>query len=203
MATMSRARAAAHPRPRHGRRQPGNIRPADVAQGRQLRPGLARATSSRLPCAAAAGPARDAAPPGRRAPRPSETSADELRELRTVNELIRTLTSTLELPEILHIVLDRLKRLTQAEALSFMLYDADRQELVFAATETLRENALVGVHLPPSTSLASWVARSGETVVANDVQHDPRFYPEIDRVAQFTTRNLLAVPLRRGDQWSA
>ena len=88
----------------------------------------------------------------------------QLRELRTVNELIRTLTSTLELPEILRIVLDRLKRLTQAEALSLMLYDADRQELVFAATETLRENALVGVHLPPSTSLASWVARSGETV---------------------------------------
>jgi diguanylate cyclase (GGDEF)-like protein len=124
----------------------------------------------------------------------------QLRELRTVNELIRTLTSTLELPEILRIVLDRLKRLTQAEALSLMLYDADRQELVFAATETLRENALVGVRLPPSTSLASWVARSGEAVVANDVQHDPRFYPEIDRVAQFTTRNLLAVPLRRHDQ---
>ena len=48
----------------------------------------------------------------------------ELRELRTVNELIRTLTSTLELPEILRIVLDRLKSLTQAEALSLMLYDA-------------------------------------------------------------------------------
>lgn len=124
----------------------------------------------------------------------------ELRELRTVIELIRTLTSTLELPEILRIVLDRLKRLTQAEALSLMLYDADRQELVFAATETLRENALVGVHLPPSASLASWVARSGEPVIANDVQHDPRFYPEIDRVAQFTTRNLLAVPLRRQGQ---
>jgi len=121
----------------------------------------------------------------------------ELRELRTINELIRTLTSTLELSEILRIVLDRLKRLTQAEALSLMLYDADREELVFAATETLRENALVGVRLPPSTSLASWVARCGESVIANDVQHDPRFYPEVDRVAHFTSRSLLAVPLRR------
>ena len=78
----------------------------------------------------------------------------ELRELRTVNELIRTLTSTLELPEILRIVLDRLKSLTQAEALSLMLYDAERDELVFAATETLRENAAVGLRLPPSRSLA-------------------------------------------------
>src|SRR3989442_1770479 len=59
----------------------------------------------------------------------SERSLEqELRELRTINELISTLTSTLELGEILRIVLDRLKRLTQAEALSLMLYDAERDE---------------------------------------------------------------------------
>ncbi len=123
------------------------------------------------------------------------TTAQELRELRTIIELIRTLTSTLELPEILRIVLARLKSLTQAEALSLMLYDPERDELVFAATETLRENALVGIRLPSSRSLASWVAQSGESAVVNDVQHDPRFYPEIDRLSRFTTRNLLAVPL--------
>jgi diguanylate cyclase (GGDEF)-like protein len=123
------------------------------------------------------------------------TTAQELHELRTIIELIRTLTSTLELPEILRIVLARLKSLTQAEALSLMLYDPEREELVFAATETLRENALVGIRLPSSRSLASWVAQSGESAVVNDVQHDPRFYPEIDRLSLFTTRNLLAVPL--------
>jgi diguanylate cyclase (GGDEF)-like protein len=122
----------------------------------------------------------------------------EVRELRTIVELIRTLTSTLELPEILRIVLDRLKTLTQAEALSLMLHDPERDELVFAATETLRENAVVGLRLPPSRSLASWVARSGESAVVNDVQSDPRFYPEIDRVTRFITRNLLSVPLFRG-----
>jgi diguanylate cyclase (GGDEF)-like protein len=128
------------------------------------------------------------------------TSAQELRELRTVIELIRTLTSTLELPETLRIVLDRLKSLTQAEALSLMLYDPDRDELVFAATETLRENAVVGLRLPPSRSLASWVAHRAQSAVVNDVQHDPRFYPEIDRLTQFTTRNLLSVPLFRRDR---
>ena len=56
--------------------------------------------------------------------------------------------------------------------------DADRDELVFAATETLRENAVVGLRLPPSQSLASWVARSGETALVNDVRSDPRFYPD-------------------------
>ncbi len=128
------------------------------------------------------------------------TSAEELLESRTIIELIRTLTSTLELPEILRIVLGRLKSLTQAEALSLMLYDAERDELVFAATETLRENAVVGLRLPSSKSLASWVAYRGESAVVNDVQHDPRFYPEIDRLTQFTTRNLLSVPLFRRER---
>jgi diguanylate cyclase (GGDEF)-like protein len=133
-------------------------------------------------------------------PTASRSPAEELLESRAVIELIQTLTSTLELPEILRIVLGRLKSLTQAEALSLMLYDAERDELVFAATETLRENAIVGLRLPASRSLASWVAHRGESVVVNDVQRDPRFYPEIDRITQFTTRNLLSVPVFQRDR---
>ena len=128
---------------------------------------------------------------------PERSLEQELRELRAINELIRTLTSTLELAEILRIVLDRLKSLTQADALSLMLYDPERDELVFAATETLRENVVVGQRLPPSRSVASWVARRGESAIVNDVRSDPRFYPAIDRFSRFETRNLLSVPLKR------
>ena len=49
---------------------------------------------------------------------PPERSLEQrLRELTVTNELIKTLTSTLELPEVLRMVLDRIKVLTQAEAL--------------------------------------------------------------------------------------
>ena len=44
------------------------------------------------------------------------------------------------------------------------------------ATETLRENQLVGMHVPPEQGIASWVARSGQSAVVNDAAHDPRFY---------------------------
>ena len=128
---------------------------------------------------------------------PERGLEQELRELRTINQLIGTLTSTLELPEILRIVLGRLKSLTQAEGLSLMLYDAERDELVFAATETLRENALVGLRVPPSRSLASWVTRSGESVIVDDVERDPRFYAEIDRATGFRTRRFLRLRSNR------
>jgi diguanylate cyclase (GGDEF)-like protein len=70
--------------------------------------------------------------------------ARKLRELEALNETIRALTSTLELPEVLRAGLERIKTLTSAEALSLLLYDPQRDELVFAASETLRENTLVG-----------------------------------------------------------
>ncbi|HUE39708.1 MAG TPA: sensor domain-containing diguanylate cyclase [Candidatus Binatia bacterium] len=129
----------------------------------------------------------------------SERSLEqELRELRSINELIRTLTSTLELGQILRIVLDRLKRLTQAEALSLMLHDAQRDELVFAATETLQESSVAGLGAAPAEGLASWVARSGESMIVNDVRADTRFSADLDRVAGLATRNLLSVPIQRG-----
>jgi len=123
-----------------------------------------------------------------------------LRELAVTNELIKTLTSTLELTEILRIVLDRIKTLTQAEALSLALYDGERDELVFAATETLRENTVVGMRVPQRQGIASWVARTGQSALVNDVSTDPRFYGAIDRASNFATRSLLAVPLKQGDQ---
>src|SRR6185436_6674843 len=65
-------------------------------------------------------------------------------ELAAIHASLQALTSTLDLPEILRAVLQRIKTFTSAEALSLLLYDRQRDELVFAATETLRENALVG-----------------------------------------------------------
>jgi len=126
---------------------------------------------------------------------PDRSLERRVAELTAVVELNKTLTSTLELPEILRIVLERIKRLTRAEALSLLLYDAERDELVFAATETLQENAVARLRIPPGQGIASAVARSGKSLVVNDVANDPRFYAGIDKVSRFKTRSLLAVPV--------
>ena len=119
-----------------------------------------------------------------------------LREITVSNELIKTLTSTLDLPAVLRLVLDRIKVLTHAEALSLLLYDGQRDELVFAATETLQENTVTGLRVPPEQGIASWVAHTGESALVNDVTNDRRFYSGIDRAAHFATHSLLAVPLK-------
>jgi diguanylate cyclase (GGDEF)-like protein len=128
---------------------------------------------------------------------PVASVEQRLHELTTINELIKTLTSTLDLSEVLRIVLSRIKSLTHAEALSLLLYDSERDELVFAAAETLKENALIGFRVPPDRGVVSWVARSGRSAVVNDVKSDSRFYAEIDEAVHFATRNLAAVPVKR------
>ena len=82
--------------------------------------------------------------------------ARQLRELAALNESLRALTSTLSLPEILHTVLERIKALVSAEGLSLLLWDAAREELVFAASEMLRENVQVAAGVPaPPPAVAS------------------------------------------------
>jgi len=74
------------------------------------------------------------------------------REVTTLDALLQALTSSLDVAEILHLVLQHAKRIIAAEGLSLLLYDRDRNELVFAATETLQENALTcrETRLPPA-----------------------------------------------------
>lgn len=75
--------------------------------------------------------------------------AGRLRELELLHASLRSMTSTLELSELVRAVLDSIKRVTTPEALSLLLYDAERDELVFAASETLSEETLAGRPVGP------------------------------------------------------
>jgi diguanylate cyclase (GGDEF)-like protein len=87
-----------------------------------------------------------------------------LDELAAIHRSLRALTSTLELSAILRTVLESIKAFTAAEGLSLLLHDAERDELVFAATETLRESTLAGE--PQASETARWVVHSGTSVLA-------------------------------------
>lgn len=94
---------------------------------------------------------------------PEATLARRLRELSAIHETLRALVSTLDLGDVLRAVLDRIKALTAAEGLSLLLWDPEREELVFAATETLRENAAMCAGPPPP--VATCVAEPGRLLV--------------------------------------
>ena len=74
--------------------------------------------------------------------RPDDDAA-ALQEFNVLYESLRALTSTLDLGEVLRTLLARTRSVTASQALSLLLYDPQRDELIFAATETLGEQTLV------------------------------------------------------------
>jgi diguanylate cyclase (GGDEF)-like protein len=70
--------------------------------------------------------------------------ARRLRELEWLHASLRAMTATLDLGELVRAVLRGIKTILAAEGMSLLLYDRERDELVFSASETLCEETLVG-----------------------------------------------------------
>lgn len=119
-----------------------------------------------------------------------------LRELAAVSESIRAITSSLEPSEVLRLVLERIKTLAQAEALSLLLHDAARGELVFSATETLRGRSFSELESGMPRGVCASVLRTGRSVRANDAAELRALGLDPSTMAA-AGRGVLAVPLRR------
>src|SRR4029450_2733674 len=130
----------------------------------------------------------------------------KLHELEALYESLGALTSTLDLGEILRTVLARIRALTAPQALSLLLYDRPHDELVFAATEMLREDAVLepgvidGVRMRLDEGIAGWVARHREAVRLDEASADRRHDPRIARQAGLVPNGMICVPLVHRDR---
>ena len=118
-------------------------------------------------------------------------------ELDVINEVTKAVTSTLDLAEIIRATLAHIKTLASAEAISLLRYDPERNELVFAATETLRESTLSGNASRDERGLAAWVARTGRSAIVDDATEDLRCGGACKSLSGSEGRQLLAVPVWR------
>lgn len=127
--------------------------------------------------------------------RAEQTSADERSELVVFRSIGKALTSTLNLSEVLSIIMEQIRELFNPSHWSLLLYDEDRRELRFEIVVGRGATHLQGTWLSIDKGIAGWVAREATPVVVRDVRDDPRFAPEFDAETGFSTRNIVAVPL--------
>ena len=85
--------------------------------------------------------------------------------------------------------------LCRAERASLFLVDRERSELWLRVAQEEGGRA-VDARLPIGTGIAGRVARSGQAERVSDAYADPDFNQEVDRATGFTTRSVLAIPLR-------
>lgn len=123
--------------------------------------------------------------------------AEERRAREALVEASVRLNSQLNLPELLRAIISAARELLQSETGSLLLLDEEKNELTFevAGGETVKE-----LRVPADQGIAGWVVQHGEPAIVDDVPNDPRFYDQIDRQSGFTTRSMLAVPLKLRDR---
>ncbi|MEM7118718.1 MAG: GAF domain-containing sensor histidine kinase [Chloroflexota bacterium] len=123
-------------------------------------------------------------------------------DLLRLNQAGQTLTSTLHKQEVLERLLRTATELIEAEGSSVWLWDeTDSDYLVCeAAYHQTDHPALTNIRLKAGQGVAGWVAKHGQSAAVSETRQDPRFYAAIDDQTNFTTRSLLAVPLRLRDE---
>ena len=114
-------------------------------------------------------------------------------ELSTIVEATKRLNSTLDLAELLNIILGLTTRYSGAERGTVFLVDRDKQEIWSLVGLGLEQHE---IRLPITKGIAGWVAQHGEMVNLPDAYADPRFESEVDLRLGYRTRSLLCLPIR-------
>jgi adenylate cyclase len=123
---------------------------------------------------------------------PRRSDLSDRDRTRILLDVMRALSSELDLDSLLSLIMAETARALEAERASLFLRDPDTGELVFRVTQDaeLRET-----RIPPGVGIAGSVALTGELVNISDAYADPRFNQEVDRQSGFRTRTILCVPL--------
>jgi diguanylate cyclase (GGDEF)-like protein len=119
----------------------------------------------------------------------------KLKELDAVNAIGKSLTSSLDLREVLSTVLARIGDLLRPRSSSLLLLDERTGELVFEVAAGEGSDRIVGMRVKAGEGIAGWVAQRRENILVADVAKDPRFAARFDDVSQVRTSAVLAVPL--------
>ena len=116
-------------------------------------------------------------------------------ELAALGEVHRAITSTLNLDEMLTILLENVVQVSHADTATVMLIRPDGDELETIAGRGTEEQQEATLQLKVGEGAAGWVAREGVPLAITDVQSDPRFIHK-DLAAKAGTVSYLGVPLK-------
>ena len=120
--------------------------------------------------------------------------ADEAinRRYRMICELGQVVTSEMNLEALFDLIMEQTTSIIACEQASVFLYDPDSEQLCSLASTDLKANT---VSISPHCGITGWVFTSGTPLVINDPYSDPRFFPGVDKINGFRTRNILCTPL--------
>lgn len=102
-----------------------------------------------------------------------------------------------DLDQLLILITEECKDVCNAESASLLLYEEKGKCLNFQVTlgpvgsEIIKKE----IKISEGTGIAGEVAHTRKPKIVNDVSKEPKFYPKVDEITQYKTKNILAVPM--------
>jgi two-component system sensor histidine kinase/response regulator len=116
-------------------------------------------------------------------------------ELALLNRAIQSLNSSLDLDQVLVMILEAVRLLLQVDSCSVWLIDQATEELVCRQCAGPNSELVRGWHLAPGQGLVGWAAQKGQSLIIPDAAEDERHYRGVEDKTRITLRSLLTVPL--------
>ena len=117
----------------------------------------------------------------------------ERAKLRALQDISAALGSTLDLGELLEMILDRISEVMEADRSTLYLLDEETDELW---SKIAQGDDVVEIRLRPGEGLAGAVASTGKPLNIKDAYQDVRFDAAWDRRTGYRTRSTLCVPMK-------
>ncbi len=120
----------------------------------------------------------------------------DVRRLERIIDASKLINSTLDLDELLMVILDIALRIVDADSGTVYLVDEKKGELW---SKVLEASDPITIRLPLGKGIAGYVAVTGDTLNIPDAYLDARFNPDVDKRTGYHTRTILCMPMRNKD----
>jgi len=115
-------------------------------------------------------------------------------ELDTVRQIGSALaSSTFDISKVLKYTMDMIREVINVEAGSLLFLEG--AELEIAVAFNIKIKSMKKFRLKLGQGIAGYVAARGKSIIVNDTEKSPHFFPIIDEVSGFKTRSALCVPM--------
>lgn len=122
---------------------------------------------------------------------------NQITRLHAIIEASKKLTSTLNIDELLEIILEVATSELEAERGTVFLVRENGEEIY---SRILKGGEVEEISLALGQGIAGTVARMGKAIRIDDPYSDSRFNPETDHRTGFKTRNILCLPIQKRDK---
>ena len=119
--------------------------------------------------------------------------------LRVFHDVARTLTTSLELEEILRAIMDKMANFFGPERWSLLMVDEQENDLYYAIAVGEDAASLKGLRVPMGQGVAGWVASTGNPLVVPNVSLDPHWSSFARKHPELNISSIACVPIRSGE----